>query len=271
MSRPPGTSGVAPMDMDPDSSKTRAAKRLRGEDGQPILVGKQQAAKAALLGMSGYIANPYKFQRGPVGGSMWADEGVPDMIRFCDASLDNTNPTFSPIPNGGIVLGRAGANKMLNGMSTGDNPGERNGRAIKNHAVYVNLSLQTAGVSDCVRVVLVADYQANGTLATWQDVFNTSAYDGFPNLLNQTRFDILFDKFFNLSTALGRATDVVNRELTQEIRWTGGFKNPLITVFKGNGQADVNVASTSLLMFACSKNGTVTFSGKYRVLYSDYC
>jgi len=130
----------------------------------------------------------------------------------------NGGLTFNSATAGGFIL-LTGQTSALNGTSLcmipqGTTQNDRIGNKIrlKNIRVHGFISLgATAVTGNRVRIMLVRDSQANGSMPAVADVMQQTNIDSFINMDNTTRFKIIKDRFIDLNPGNGDsgATSIV--------------------------------------------------------------
>lgn len=165
----------------------------------PLVAGIQQRKRRT------YAARPQKamvvrgFTRvggnyGRFGASRGRRASLGGELKYFDTSLAATN-----VPQVGVV------NPNLVIVPQGDAENNRIGRKINIRSIwlkgtiFLNVSATAAAATDTVRMILVQDKQANGAVFTVADVLQNTDYIGFRNLANTSRFNILWDKTYNMS------------------------------------------------------------------------
>jgi hypothetical protein len=91
---------------------------------------------------------------------------------------------------------------LVNPIQAGTSPGQMVGRSAIIKRISLNYTIESpavvlaalSGVPLGVRAVLIYDRDPNSTVSLISDVFNTNGVNGFPNLNNEDRYTILYDK-----------------------------------------------------------------------------
>lgn len=115
----------------------------------------------------------------------------PDELKFIDTTSDNDIPSTGEIGH------------QCNLIAQGTGESQRIGIKCKVHSigmrgfVYNGNTIWDTGI---VRAVLIMDTEANGTAATWTDIFRTTDVNSFVNLKNPTRFKIIKQWWFDIQS-----------------------------------------------------------------------
>lgn len=211
-----------------------------------------------LAASQGYI-------RGPVGGYRFTD---PRELRWFDTLIPAT-----PIPTTGTVLKEATANKSsLNNITQGTGAVQRLGRKCAVTHVGLNLNILAPSLDTelaNIRIVLVLDRQANGSVPAWNAIFTDVDFLTFANKDNEMRFDILIDKTYTLSPKVGQDTGgaQVNLPPLMVKFLEYKFKKPLEIEFNGTDGINDEIRSNNLLLFAISSSAFVQVQGRTRVRF----
>jgi len=114
----------------------------------------------------------------------------------------------SPIPSAGTTLAIP-----LIGQGTAEN--QRVGRECTLLQFHMNYllwlpALDAGAVAlsgDCVRMMLVLDKQCNGVIAKVEEILESTNYLSMININNRSRFDILWEKWYDMIYQSGLASD----------------------------------------------------------------
>ena len=139
------------------------------------------------------------YGRYPVGGAR------AELKFFDDAGIANTITSLWTVHQ-----------TSINDIAQGTGESERVGRKITIRSVNCKGWMVAPSSSNFlltaarVRLVLVQDKQCNGSVIAPLDVFETSNIDTYRNLANSGRFNILFDKTWNLNYKAAGGDGVTN-------------------------------------------------------------
>lgn len=115
---------------------------------------------------------------------------------------------------------------------------------------------------DTVRVVVGNDLYPNGLTAAWLDVFTTQQPTSEKNINNLYRFDIYYDKLFNLNS----------NSPNQTLGDTFQFETPIITIFQiGTTNPTPTTGNMFIAFLAINSFGIVNSLANltWRLRYSD--
>ncbi len=172
----------------------------------------------------------------------------------------------------------------ISGVQGGDTGSDRNGRTYLIHSVQVNGLFQAAPSEsqggpiqpDVVRVMVVLDKQTNGALLTGDDVMDACLVntEGFRNLTNEERFDILYDE--EISFSFGNLNEgAVNMFAIEGMFKTYSmameFENPIRVVTTGLTNLITEVVDNSLHILAVRGQGstpTITHCFQARIRFT---
>jgi len=127
-----------------------------------------------------------------------------------------------------LAADTTGALALINGLVPGTGFSQRVGRRV--HLTHVELHFKSqvtpaTGVDQYHRVMVVRDKQANAAAPAIADILTSVSTNHFPNLINQERFKILYDKRFYLNAtaepASGKAWDLL-LPLGVEVQYNDG-------------------------------------------------
>lgn len=116
---------------------------------------------------------------------------------------------FSDLAQANYACDTTGTVTALNLIAVGDDYNTRDGRQATMKHVQVRGFLTPVDASTLaqkVRIMLVWDNAANGSLATVAQILNQSTGTGFPLVDNQNRFTILADESYTLGAISTTAT-----------------------------------------------------------------
>ncbi len=146
---------------------------------------------------------------------------------------------------------------------------------IKNIGWHYTIKLLTtstpASTADHCRVMLVQDKQANGATAANTDVLDTSDVFSFNNLANSSRFRVLMDKNYSLSSQSG-AWDGTNDQFGEYLIYDSFFKKVNIPIEYSNDLTTgvvSTIRSNNIIAIVGSQGGFVKFDSIIRFRHTD--
>ncbi len=117
--------------------------------------------------------------------------------------------------------------------------------------------LATTPSDDIVRVMLCIDHQANGAAPTVLEVLEDELFEAHNNLTNKNRFDILYDKRFeihyNSSTNDAQTSTVSVGKVHKYVQFHKKLKLPI--EFSGTGGLITEITSNNLFFLYISNTG----------------
>lgn len=181
------------------------------------------------------------------------------------------------IPGAGVQI------IALNLLAAGTGSTNRQSRNVHMHCVTLTfipqpLSNATMIPDPFFRASVVYDKQPNGAVPTYAQIYTSvdaagapfTAWGALQNISNQTRFDILWDKWFcwpivnNLASPAASFSDMINQFTNITIPLE------LPTAYNGDTAAITDVSTGSLLLCLRNNTGSVlTFEYTSRLMYSD--
>lgn len=168
------------------------------------------------------------------------------------------------------VTGAAPAVYLLNGVATGDDFTDRDGRRIMMKYLFFRWSVNknnAATIGGNFRLSIVYDKQANGAAPAYTDIFAANAALSHTNLNNRSRFQILYNEFVCLQdsqAATNGGPSCAQREMFVPLN--------LDTQFSGTGATVASIATGALyLVYNCDITGAgVLFKATTRVRFLDF-
>lgn len=224
-------------------------------------------------GRHGYTSQKYKAQLYRPGfdrqiGFYRSRLATPE-LKFKDEDADE-----ALISNNGNIH-----NLMLGLLGEGTGPSARIGRKITIRAIEWkwNLSLpelidgDDAIDPDSARLIVYQDKQCNGTAATVTDILTTDSIASFPNMTNEGRFILLYDKLVNMNYGgLASATTGTVSQAMVVRAGTWSKKSCFIPIEYSGAQGSLNqVRSNNIGILLISKNGRMGITSTMRTRYSD--
>lgn len=171
-------------------------------------------------------------------------------VHYLDTTLAAT-----AVPAAGLV------NTNLVVIPQDDTTTGRNGRKvlIKSIEIRGNIVLTPAAAavlgSDVVRIMVVQDRQANGAVFTTANVLATADWRSYPNLFNEERFRVLYDKSTTMNVSAGVVAATVETAEAFEleikckipIEYDSSVATGAIASQRSNSIAVLMIAQTDLL------------------------
>jgi len=157
---------------------------------------------------------------------------------------------------------------LMNGVATGDDYTNRDGRKISMTSALLRLYFEssTTTTEPLVRLMLIYDKQANGAAPTAADIFDaTIATNAVSpnNLNNRDRFVTLADEAFIMKQGVNVAGSF-RAHLCRYIKLPR-----LQTVFSGTGATVASIATGSIYLVQVSNVASVTSTGTCRIRFID--
>lgn len=179
----------------------------------------------------------------------------------------------------------------LNIVMLGDDPKDRNGKAIMVRSIHIRGKLflngdVDASAHDFLRMLVVYDRQSNNAAPTWGSVMTsvnagngttTTSYS-FRNQDNTDRYQILCDRCWGADVLVANAATTAASQSKQAIQSTPQDidfyrKVNLPTRYSANGGTISDIASGAILLMFLGKNTAATsawsFEGESRIRFSD--
>lgn len=189
--------------------------------------------------------------------------GQPDEVKAADITF-TTGTLFPPLAT------TTGVVTLLNGVSTGDDFNNRDGRKIKMLSLTIrgetNVQTGTTGSpAENFRVAVIYDRQSNGAVSTSAQIYVPDTLNGHINLNNRARYQVLMDESFTLGN-VGQAA-LVNAGGSPCFKYHKHRINlkGLETVYQGTTAAATDIASGTLYFVAYRTTGfaTVALGGNW--------
>jgi len=201
-----------------------------------------------IKGAPGYTALPYR--RRPFGVSTSSESGEFKSVDTAAVVAMNTAP--------GVVA-------LLNGISRGDDIGQRNGREVTMKSIQFQAQTSGGAADSFCRFLLVYDRQSNGTPLTAAQVLNVVDIVSPRNLENRKRFKILHDVSYPIETTANALSLKVHKFYRR-------LAHP-ITFNTGNAGTVADIATGSLYLIALGSNAAggnaAQFTYSCRIRYLD--
>ena len=166
---------------------------------------------------------------------------------------------FANVPNTGSFV-------VLNALSQGDSATTRTGNSIVQRNLEMRLNVRWATASAVptatLRVMLIWDRQANGSLPNASNVLQFVDYLSPINDSYRKRFKVIYDK--NLSVQSTGPSIVQTKKLKK--------LSNTVTRYSGNGGTIADITTNSLFMFMISSeavNGPLV-NYAFRMRYTDF-
>lgn len=138
---------------------------------------------------------------------------------------------------------------LLNPCSRGDDATDRDGRQIRMKSVYLkgSLVIHASATATWVKIALVCQKEARGTLLTTAQVYETEEINALRELDNRRDVFILWDRVFRLNSD------------NSMMHWEKYFKIDMKTVFNsGNAGTIADIESNALYLYILSNEATNT-------------
>lgn len=150
---------------------------------------------------------------------------------------------------------------LANGCAPGTQLNQRIGRQIRMvrlEGTVAMMATPTTGKDQRQRLLIVLDKQANGTAPSASDILDTVTVESLPNLSNQKRFTILYDRRFvrNASAEPGSQA-IVNISLPLDgriVQFNGGTTGTV---------ADIVTNSLYMVVLGSEVDGATGGTGNY--------
>lgn len=164
--------------------------------------------------------------------------------------------------------GSTGSIYLLNGIAQGDDTDDRTGKQISIKSIQLSLNIKNTTVNKAYgRLVIVLDRYVNGSLFNISDLYDTASITfnngALRNLNNKTRFKILMDRKYRLSS--------LENDNQQTMVFINKYiKTSIITNYMGttDGVASINTGGIYILWADSETTGTL-LDGVVRLKYTD--
>ena len=151
----------------------------------------------------------------------------------------------------------ASAVQLLNGCSPGTGINQRIGRQIRMVRLEGTVTMMvtpTTGVDQRQRLLIVLDRQANGVAPSAPDVLEATTVESPPNVSNQKRFTILYDRRFALNASAEPGSQaIVNMSLPLDGR--------IVQYGFGGTDTVADIVTNSLYMIVLGSEAAGTSAG----------
>lgn len=195
---------------------------------------------------------------------------TPNAKSNVEVKWQDVNDFINTVPSAG------GVGTSLTAITAAVAQNGRIGRLItvKSIEVMGNIVLppQAAGAaaSDVCRIMLVQDKQPNGALFTVADLLQqasgVAAYIAFFELYNEKRFNVLYDKSFNVEATGGIVAATL--EGNKLFRFCVPIPDEL-TLYRSGGGSITEVMTNSYSLVYISQGGLCTLEYNARMLFTD--
>lgn len=162
-----------------------------------------------------------------------------------------------------------GSIALVNGVAQGTDFTDRIGRKVVVKSIHLKYYVQAYNnvdvpLGDIVRVLLVWDYQANGSLAAVGDVLTNVDVLGGINLTNRERFKILYDKrhTFGAIEYTGAAPVAGDSRPVFAQRY---IKCNMPMVFAGTANTIGSIQTGSMLLMVVTASSSTGYAGNFRI------
>jgi len=171
----------------------------------------------------------------------------------------------------GLCVSSSDAITLINGVATGNDFTDRNGRKITMKSIFIRGWLQGQDITNgsplgnLCRVMLVYDKQANGTVTTQDAILKTKEAQSQLQLNNRDRFVVLADK----TVALGTITNVATQSVagSPTCRAIKIFKKVNLDVQFSGTDATISSIATGALYILCV--GSQATSDGHKFVYTS--
>jgi len=154
-----------------------------------------------------------------------------------------------------------GSVTLLNGVATGDDFTERDGRKILLTAlqlrgvIYRDTTAQSNN-PDLVRVMVVEDLQANGAAPAVTDILKTAEPTSFMNMNNRDRFKVHFDKQVALTMSAVVTTNTLGGATVNNIKFYKKLNSSV--TFQGTAATVASIATSAFYLVTVGLNAGAT-------------
>jgi len=161
---------------------------------------------------------------------------------------------------------------LLNGLARGDQIDQRIGNEVLMRSIQIDgyLNAQaTTGVSQCIRVMLVYDRQANATALALTDVLVASDVHSHKKLENRHRLKIFLDGRIPIASAVTGDASGVNKH---PFKYYRKLRHPVVFNTANNGTvADIQTGAMWLFLIGTAAAGNTDARLCYssRIRYQD--
>lgn len=136
--------------------------------------------------------------------------------------------------------------------------------------IHINLDSNNNAVHDIVRIICLIDKQCNGAQPALAEIFQTvNTATSFYNLQNSGRFEILFNRYYQLFAKSGAGNGSTNVFGEDEKLCMGYFKLNLPIEYNAATGAITEIKSNNIVMIAISTHGIAKIGadGVWRTRY----
>lgn len=172
-----------------------------------------------------------------------------------------------------FIPAAAGTLQLLNGLATGDDYNNREGRRINicniNSRIFIfPNSAATSPTGDIIRYMIIYDNQPNGAAPAVLDILETANMFSFNNLNNRERFLILKDSWIPLKSFAfaGGALTTGDPGFSFEDVY---LDTDLTTTYSGTGSTIASIQNGSLYLLLMSYTETYYVICNTRIRYTD--
>lgn len=162
----------------------------------------------------------------------------------------------------------------------GTNESSRIGRKVTVKSVQVNFQLELFATGDLlltndnVRVICYVDHQCNGAAAQPDDILRVPRPDGYRQLQQSTRFQIIYDKWFSLfcpaAVVFTNGSPIVHQYLGRTLVVKFRKKCNIPLEYSGVNGVIGDLRTNNIGILLVSNNDQLTnYTGRSRVRYTD--
>lgn len=182
-------------------------------------------------------------------------------LKFHDKSQGVTN-----------ILSSAVITQLLD-IAQGTTQSQRIGRkcTIKSIGIRYTVTIPTtpslSGGADLVRVMLILDKQANGAPLTATQILESDAVTQYRNLVNSSRFTVLWDKSFIINATAGGGNGTISDSYANKKHLVFFKKLNLPIEYDGTDGAITEIRSNNLTLLQIGLQGTSTSVFRIRIRF----
>ncbi len=183
--------------------------------------------------------------------------------------LDRTIPTLT-VPIAGSVV-----NILPLLIPENTSPSGRIGRKIVVKSIgfrmHITLANSTLPDHDLLRIIILIDKQCNGAQPAVSDILqNANTATAFYNLQNSGRFEVIFNKYYNLFSRAGAGNTAGGLLYGGDTKFIHGyFKCNIPIEYNASTGAITEIRSNNIVMIAISTHADVAIGndGQWRTRY----
>lgn len=124
-------------------------------------------------------------------------------------------------------------------------------------------------MTDTVRVMVIQDKQANGTLPAVGDILKQTELVSFNELNNKRRFRTLMDRVYDMNSS-GMAGNGTTQDSMEVVRYDSWFKKLNMPIDYSSSVGSITeLKSNNIFVLLISTDGNCSFDGNVRMRFSD--